>query len=71
MHIWAEIACEITRKCGESALYYNIRDTELGEDITETDPKHRSTKGYIVCNAVAKLRAELFPEGGPILVQDK
>jgi hypothetical protein len=63
MHIGAEIACEITRTFGESALYYSIHDTEFGEDITETDPKHRSTKGYIVCNAVAKLRDELFPEG--------
>ena len=43
MNIWSEIACVITRKFGESALYYSIRDTEFGEDITEADPKHRST----------------------------
>ena len=62
MHLWAEIACEITRKSGESALYFSTRDTEFGENITKTDPKHRSTKGYIMCTAVAKLRAELFPQ---------
>ena len=63
MNLWTEIACEITRKCGESALYFSIRDTEFGENITHADHRHRSTKGYIICTAVAKLRAELFPEG--------
>ena len=34
-----------------------------GENITQTDPTHRSTKGYIICTAVRKLQAVLFPEG--------
>jgi hypothetical protein len=63
MNLWTAIACELTRKCSDSALYFSIRDTEFGEDITKTDPKHRSTKGYIICTAVAKLRVELFPRG--------